>query len=132
MAKNKIKVYTKDRGLLDIKVVPNQKVIKINKVNKKGAILDIQSNKQAMRTLTPNAYILYMHFILNIPGYEEALSFKYITENTTLSERSYYKAINELIDKGYLIKEPNKDFQEYYLFYEQAKDSLSTLGESEF
>ena len=133
MAKNKIKVYTKDRGLLDIKVVPNQKVIKINKVNdKRGCILDIQTNKQAMKDLSSNAYMLYMHFVLNIPGYEEALSFKHLTENTSLSERSYYKSINELIDKGYLLKVENKDFPEYYHFYEKANISVSTLGESEF
>ena len=67
MPKNKIKVYTKDRGVLDIKVVPNQKVIEIHKVKEKGAgILDIAANKRAMKNLTANAYTLYMHFVLNI------------------------------------------------------------------
>ncbi len=119
MAKNKISVYTKDRGVLNIKVVPNQKVVEIRKVNPKGkGILDIQSNKEAMHALSPNGYILYMHFVLNVPGYQEALSSKYITENTTLSERGYYKSVDELIEKQYLVKEHNSNFKEYYVFYE--------------
>lgn len=119
MAKNKISVYTKDRGVLNIKVVPNQKVVEIRKVNPKGkGILDIHSNKEAMQVLSPNGYVLYMHFVLNVPGYLEALSSKYITENTTLSERGYYKAVDELIEKQYLVKESNSNFKEYYVFYE--------------
>ena len=119
MAKNKISVYTKDRGVLNIKVVPNQKVVEIRKVNPKGkGILDIYSNKEAMQVLSPNSYVLYMHFVLNVPGYIEALSSKYITESTTLSERGYYKAVDELIEKQYLVKESNSNFKEYYVFYE--------------
>ncbi len=122
MAKNKISVYTKDKGVLNIKVVPNQKVVEINKVNKKGqGILDISSNKEAMKVLSPNGYTLYMHFVLNIPGYQEALSSKYIIENTTLSERGYYKSVEELIVKQYLVKEQNPNFKEYYVFYENPK-----------
>ncbi len=129
MAKNKISVYTKDRGVLNIKVVPNQKVIEIHKVNPKGkGILDIAANKEAMQVLSPNGYVLYMHFVLNVPGYIEALSSKYITENTALSERGYYKAIDELIEKHYLVKEPNPNFKEYYTFYESQ--SLSPLPET--
>ena len=122
MAKNKISVYTKDRGVLNIKVVPNQKVIEIHKVNPKGkGILDIAANKEAMKALSPNGYILYMHFVLNIPGYIEALSSKYITDNTTLSEKGYYKSVDELIAKQYLVKEPNSNFKEYYAFYESPR-----------
>lgn len=127
MSKNKINVYTKDRGVLNIKVVPNQKVVEIHKVNPKGKMLDISSNKEAMQILSPNGYVLYMHFVLNIPGYKEALSSKYITENTNLSERGYYKSVDELIAKQYLIKEPNPNFKEYYAFYENP--NLNPLRE---
>ena len=119
MPKNKIRVRTKDRGVVDVKVVPNQKVIEIHKVHAKGGrILDIATNRVAQRTLSAQAYILYMHFILNLPGYREALSLQYITDSTSLSERGYYKAVNELIEKKYLVREPSKDFSEYYGFYE--------------
>ena len=118
MPKNKIRVHTKDRGVVDVKVVPNQKVIEIRKVHAKGRILDIESNRNAQCELTAQAYILYMHFILNLPGYREALSVAHITKTTSLSERGYYKAVNELIAKQYLVREPNTQFSEFYAFYE--------------
>lgn len=119
MPKNKIRVRTKDRGVVDVKVVPNQKVIEIHKVHAKGGrILDIATNRVAQQELSAQAYVLYMHFMLNLPGYREALSLKYITESTSLSERGYYKAVNELIEQKYLVREPSTEFTEYYCFYE--------------
>ena len=118
MPKNKIRVHTKDRGVVDVKVVPNQKVIQIHKVHSSGLILDIPSNRQAQCELSSQAYALYMHFILNLPGYQEALSISHITKTTSLSERGYYKAVNELIEKQYLVREPNTQFSEFYGFYE--------------
>lgn len=117
--KNKIRVKTKDRGVVDVKVVPNQKVIEIHKVHAKGGrILDIKANREAQQNLSAQAYVLYMHFILNLPGYQEALSVTYITESTSISERGYYKAVNELIEKEYLVREPSVQFSEFYGFYE--------------
>jgi hypothetical protein len=108
-----------------ISVAPNQKVIEIRKVHpQKGKILDIASNKLAMQELGLAAYMLYMHFVLNIPGYLEALSIKTLTETTSLSAKTYYKAINELIENGYLVKDPtNTQFKEYYFFYENPQMS---------
>lgn len=119
MPKNKIRVHTKDRGTIDVKVVPNQKVIEIHKIHSKGKILDITANRNAQYDLTPQAYVLYMHFILNLPKYREALSVAHITETTSLSERGYYKAVNELIEKRYLVKTPSTEFSEFYLFFEE-------------
>lgn len=119
MPKNKITVGTADRGTVHVKVAPNQKVIEIHKVHGKGGrILDLEANRKAQRCLSPQAYILYMHFILHLPGYQEALSLKHITETTTLSERGYYKAVNELIEQRYLVAEPSPTFTDYYGFYE--------------
>ena len=118
MPKNKIRVKTKNRGVVNVKVVPNQKVIEIHKVHSKGRILDIQTNRKAQLELSVQAYALYMHFILNLPGYQEALSVTHITESTSLSERGYYKAVNELIEKQYLVREPSTQFSEFYGFYE--------------
>lgn len=102
-----------------LKVAPNQKVITVHKVHGKGGrILDILANKEAMKQLSADAYSLYMHFILSMPDYTEALSLQHISETTSLKERTYYKAINELIEKGYLVKESHNNFKEYYGFYE--------------
>lgn len=121
MPKNNIPVYMKGRGFtVDIQVSHNQKVVHIKKVNpKKGKILDIASNRLARKELSLAAYSLYMHFILNVPEYKEALSIKNLTDSCALSTKTYYKAINELIEKKYLIKdETNTYFKEYYFFYE--------------
>lgn len=132
MPRNKIQRYSKDRGLLSINVAYNQKVIEINKVNpKKGKILDILSNKQALKDLSLAAYALYMHLVLNVPGYQEALSVKNLTESTALSAKTYYKAVDELIAKNYLVRDPtNTQFKEYYLFYENPSLSVSPSSQS--
>lgn len=103
----------------ELKTAPNQKVVTIHKVHGKGGkIVDIASNKNAMKELSLAAYELYMHFMLSIPGYTEALSLQCITATTSLKERTYYKAVNELIEKGYLVKETHSNFKDYYGFYE--------------
>ena len=102
-----------------IKTSPNQKVVTIHKVHGKGGrILDIASSKEALNQLSAHAYVLYMHFVLSLPGYTEALSLQHISEATSLKERTYYKAVNELIDKKYLVKEHHPTFKDYYGFYE--------------
>ena len=122
MPKNKIRVKTKDRSVVDVKVFPNQKVIEIHKVHEKGGrILDIPTNRQAQKELSAQTYVLYMHFVLNLPEYKEALSLKHILETTSLSERGYYKAVNELIDKQYLVLKPSKEYAEFYYFYEKPQ-----------
>lgn len=118
MPKNKISKYISGQGVVYVTVAPNQKVIEVRKVNKKGKILDIDSNRLARKELSLAAYSLYMHLMLNLPGYQEALSVKKVTESCALSTKTYYKAVDELIEKKYLVKTPSTQFQEYYLFLE--------------
>lgn len=130
MPKNKIRVVTKTKNIVDIKVVPNQKVIEIHKVNeKRGKILDISVNRIAQKELSAQAYVLYMHFVLNLPGYKEALSLEHILNTTSVSERGYYKAVKELIEKQYLVRKPSKDFSEFYHFYEKPQSQAPNSDE---
>ena len=115
-----VRVHAGDGKYYDIKLAPNQKVVTVIKSKPKGYILDIEANKVARKNLSSDAYSLYMHFVLNVPGYTEALSMKYNLDTSSLSERTYYKAINELIEKGYLIKTPHEQIKEYYMFYENG------------
>ena len=117
----KIQIDGKD---YDIKLAPNQKVVTVIKSKPKGYILDIEANKLARKTLSSDAYSLYMHFVLNVPGYTEALSIQHNIETSSLSERTYYKAVNELIAKGYLVKTKHELIKEYYLFYEAGSDEI--------
>ena len=113
-----------DGKCYDIKLAPNQKVVTVVKSKPKGYILDIDANKVARKVLSSDAYSLYMHFVLNVPGYTEALSMKHNLDTSSLSERTYYKAVNELIQKGYLVKKPHNQIREYYLFYENGSDEI--------
>ena len=117
-----VRVQASDGKYYDIKLAPNQKVVTVIKSKPKGYILDIDANKLARKNLSSDAYSLYMHFVLNVPGYTEALSMKYNLDTSSLSERTYYKSVNELIDKGYLVKTPHEQIKEYYLFYENGTD----------
>ena len=104
-----------------LKIAPNQKVVTVRKSKPRGYVLDIEANKLARKTLSSDAYSLYMHFVLNVPGYTEALSMKHNLDTSSLSERTYYKSVNELIDKNYLVKTPHEQIKEYYIFYEAGK-----------
>lgn len=117
-----VRVQASDGKYYDIKLAPNQKVVTVVKSKPKGYILDIEANKLARKNLSSDAYSLYMHFVLNVPGYTEALSMKHNLDTSSLSERTYYKSVNELIEKGYLVKTPHEQIKEYYLFYEGGTD----------
>ena len=117
-----VRIQTSDGKHYDVKLAPNQKVVTVVKSKPKGYILDINANKVARKKLSSDAYSLYMYFTLNMPGYTEALSMKYNVEISALSERTYYKAVNELIEKGYLVKTPHEQIKEYYLFFENGSD----------
>lgn len=117
-----VRIQANDGKHYDIKLAPNQKVVTVVKSKPKGYILDIEANKLARKTLSSDAYSLYMHFVLNVPGYTEALSMKHNLDTSSLSERTYYKSVNELIEKGYLVKTEHEQIKEYYLFYESGTD----------
>ena len=118
MAKNKIRVPLNGERFYDIQVYNNQKVVHINKLYDKGMIVDVKASKQALQNLSMEGYILYSHLMLNMPGWLEALSKKRLLDITPLTNRTYDKAIKELIDKEYLIKGHHKDYSHYYEFYE--------------
>ena len=75
--------------------------------------LDIKKNREAMRKLTPSAYIMYVY--LNEIQNEKIrlLSCSKFMKDTGFSEPSYRKSKKELIDKGYLIKREDGDFDFY-------------------
>jgi hypothetical protein len=118
MPKNKIRVQKDGWQHIDIQVYKNQKVVKIIKCHDKGMMFDIEANKAAIKDLSPNAFMLYSHFIQNTPGFIEALSKKRIIESTALTIKTYYTAVSELIEKHYLVPSEHPDYEEYYLFYE--------------
>lgn len=121
MAKNKIRVQLDAGRFYDITVATNQRVVEVRKVYSNlndGRVFDINANKKAMQELTPNAYTLYMYFVLKFPGYIEALSISNVRKSTKISEKGYYKAFDELVAQKYLVKKDSLDFDNFYVFYE--------------
>lgn len=84
-----------------ITVKPNQKVIQIHRV-KNG--INFEANYEAMKTLSSNAYVLYMYLLMHKDNRVWALSSKDVYTKTPLTEETFPTAVDELIDKKYLVK----------------------------
>ena len=122
MAKSKIYVQLNGERYCNITVYNNQKVVHINKINKNGKMYDLAANKQAIKNLTANAYVLYSHLLHNKSDWLEAISKKRICEITSLGDRTYDKALDELIEKRYIVKKDHNEYENYYEFYEYPID----------
>lgn len=72
-------------------------------------------DSQAMRQLSGNAYKAYSYLRKNADGYKFALSQKATSDYTGLNEKAYLKAINELIDKRFLIQRGDGNRYDFFL-----------------
>lgn len=100
--------------------MPNQKVVQVKHeicdADHIYTMCNVKANSAAMKELSANTYKLYMYFDLNQDGYLFALSYKAVHEATGMSDKTYQRAIKELIDKGYLVK--SKGQNNLYIFYD--------------
>lgn len=97
---------------------PNQRIITIkeNATTENNAIIfDYKTMMSAMRDLTPTTHHVWVYLNANKKGYEFGLSITDICAQTGLSPSTAKKAINELIEKHYLVLQPNKT--KHYEFY---------------
>jgi len=94
-----MKFYTETGEPYSINVAPKQKIIKVHRNN----YIDFQLNQCAQKNLSPYAYMLYMYLLVRSKDRAWAMSSKDICENTTLTKKTYPKAVEELIEKGYLV-----------------------------
>lgn len=86
--------------------VPNQLHITTIKESSYKDAFHIASNTalyNAMKTLSISGLKLYLYFITNKHEYEFDLSPAHVKTCTDLSERSYYRAVAELKEHGYLV-----------------------------
>lgn len=100
MKDSKIYFY-KDGWNGSIKRSKNQKVIQIHRAN--GGIT-FELNYNAMKNLSANAYLLYMYLIMHPEKKVWVLSSKHVFSTTALTKNTYPSAVNELIEKRYLVK----------------------------
>lgn len=64
--------------------------------------ITFMAGKKALQALTPAAYMLYMHMLLNQENRCWLLKEKQVLKNTTLTAEHQQDGIQELIDKTYL------------------------------
>ena len=86
-----------------IKVSHNQKVIQIKRANPLKQTVNFDANRQALKTLTANGYVLYMYLTMHPHDMVWALSRKDVFNETTLKERAYEAAVADLIQNKYLV-----------------------------
>lgn len=100
MASRKIEVVEVGTWkMYSILVAKNQKVIQIHRIKNS---INFEANYKAMKNLTSNAYVLYMYLLMHENHRVWALSSKDVYNKTALTDKTYPKAVTELIQKGYL------------------------------
>ena len=108
-----------------------QKVVKTQKekCNKENlyATINLAAMDKAAQDLKPNSFKLWIYFSKNQDGYEFALSSKAVERDFGIKKDAYDGAIKELLDKGYLAKQPDTDKEDYY-FYEIPRCSKNPQG----
>ena len=103
-----------------VRITNNQKMIYIHR--SKG--IDFLFNRKAIKNLSSDAYVLYSYLLLNQPERIWALSSQHVYSSTPLKKRTYTKAVQELLEKGYLTaaeftdQDNNKYQENTYHFWE--------------
>lgn len=130
-----ISIYERATGKhYAIQVAKNQKVIQIHRVK---SSINFAANYEAMKDLTANAYVLYMYLIMHSEGRVWALSKVDVEAKTPLKEKTYLKAVQELIDKKYLtageidIGDGKKWTEEAYHLWETPSLNKEAVDEQE-
>lgn len=103
--------------------VPNQKVITtkgaLHDKDNIYAMLNIEALNLAMMTLSPNTFKLWCYMAKNQNDYTFALSSTDVCKVCSMSIGTYKKAVNELIDSGYLVNTSGNS----YNFYEMLPEA---------
>ena len=87
--------------------VPNQKTIIINKTDVKPFLkVGIEEWEEAVKVLSPCAFVLYLYLAGNENKYPKELSKEAFYNATGYSKSSYHRAVKELMDLDYIVKTP--------------------------
>lgn len=96
---------------------PNQKTIRIHKQSIDGdyLLIDNSSWMKAYNHLKKrNTFGLYLYLAKNADGYNLDLSRRHVMDALGMSKDSYIRAVKELEDVGYLVKDVD-GFYDFYL-----------------
>ncbi|MBP1536958.1 MAG: hypothetical protein ILA17_03695 [Ruminococcus sp.] len=107
----------------------NQKVITTHKTRSDAehlySIDNIEAVKKAARELKSTAFKLYVIMNLNQNEYTYALSPKALHESIGISGGQYHRAVQELMERGYLIEDDKR--KNLYHFYELPAENDTVI-----
>ena len=109
------------------KTVPNQKVVCVCKAKADKdnyyATINLNALFTASKDLQAGAFKLWIYFAKNQNNFTFALSSKEVEENFGIKIKQYNNAVEELLNKGYLVCEKGN----MYKFYEIAQKGNSVI-----
>lgn len=82
-----------------IELENGQRTFEVHRVQKG---IDFKANRQAMKELSPQAYMMYMYMVLNSPNKEWRFAEDKLSDETKLDMDALETTIHELLDKQYL------------------------------
>lgn len=119
---------------MPIQSYPNQKMIYVNrempkqtKENKRSYMIAYNDNiEAAMQVITKiSSFKLYIYLLGNTDNYHFALSTQDVADRCGINIKSAKEAVNDLIEKGYLVLREKKTYD----FYEVAQKEIEPTEE---
>ena len=94
---------------------PNQRTVRIHKPKYEGNFVqvDIDDWQEAFSTLTRSGFGLYLYCCGNQDGYKLELSSAAVQNALHISDSSYRRAVEELLEKGYFIQRTTTKYDFY-------------------
>ena len=94
---------------------PNQRTVRIHKPKYEGNFVQIDINdwQEAFATLTRSGFGLYLYCCGNQDGYKLELSSAALQNALHISDTSYRRAVEELLEKGYFIQNTTTKYDFY-------------------
>lgn len=92
--------YTDDWVSHSITVPEDQPLFKVHRLQ---SGIHFESSKDAMKTLSPKAYMMFMYLILHAPSKEWRLSPQRVVKQTSLSANDITPTLEELTAHGYWV-----------------------------
>lgn len=94
---------------------PNQRTVTIHKPRYEGSFVqvDIYEWQEAFATLTRSGFGLYLYCCGNQDGYKLELSSAAVQNALHISDSSYRRAVEELLEKGYFMQRTTTKYDFY-------------------
>ena len=94
---------------------PNQRTVTIHKPLYEGNFVqvDIDDWQEAFALLTKSSFGLYLYCCSNMNGYKLGLSSAAVQNALHISDSSYRRAVEELLEKGYFIQNTTTKYDFY-------------------